>query len=107
MKLTGVGFSILHLRILTNTSSDPLGVLISGQENMEGKWEISSPHAVKEKDKCKNIFSRVCVHNYIYDSFIELQEVKVSCSLVSDSCPMNCSLPGFSVHGILQVRVLE
>ena len=32
--------------------------------------------------------------------------------LVAKSCPtlvtpMDCSLPGFSVHGILQVRILE
>ena len=27
---------------------------------------------------------------------------------MSDSCdPMDCSLPGFSVHGILQARILE
>ena len=31
-----------------------------------------------------------------------------SCSVVSDSCdPMDCSLPGSSVHGILQSRILE
>ena len=28
-----------------------------------------------------------------------------SCLTLSD--PMNCSLPGFSVHGIFQARVLE
>ena len=28
--------------------------------------------------------------------------------VVSDSCnPMDCSLPGFSVHGILPARILE
>ena len=39
----------------------------------------------------------------------ELQkERKCSCSVVSDSCdPMDCSLPGSSVHGIFQARVLE
>ena len=60
----------------------------------EGKREISSPHAVKEKDKCKNIFSGVCGLNYIYDSFIELRKVKVSRSVVSDSLgdPMNCNV---------------
>ena len=31
-----------------------------------------------------------------------------SCSVVSDSCdPMDCSPPGFSVHGIPQARTLE
>ena len=32
-------------------------------------------------------------------------EVAQSCLTLSD--PMDCSLPGSSVHGILQVRVLE
>ena len=32
-------------------------------------------------------------------------EVAQSCPTLSD--PMDCSLPGFSVHGILQARVLE
>ena len=32
-------------------------------------------------------------------------EVAQSCLTLSD--PMNCSLPGSSVHGILQARVLE
>ena len=32
-------------------------------------------------------------------------EVAQSCPTLSD--PMNCSLPGFCVHGIFQARVLE
>ena len=32
-------------------------------------------------------------------------EVTQSCLTLSD--PMDCSLPGFSVHGIFQARVLE
>ena len=32
-------------------------------------------------------------------------EVAESCLTLSD--PMDCSLPGFSVHGIFQARVLE
>ena len=32
-------------------------------------------------------------------------EVTQSCPTLSD--PMDCSLPGFSVHGIFQARVLE
>ena len=32
----------------------------------------------------------------------------LSRSVVFDSCnPIDCSLPGFSVHGILQARILE
>ena len=33
--------------------------------------------------------------------------VKVKDSVVSDCDPMDCSLPGSSVHGILQARILE
>ena len=34
--------------------------------------------------------------------------ISVSCSVGSTLCdPMNCSLPGFSVHRILQARILE
>ena len=29
------------------------------------------------------------------------------CSVVSDSDPMDCSLPSSSVHGIFQARILE
>ena len=32
-------------------------------------------------------------------------EVAQSCPTLCD--PMDCSLPGFSVHGIFQVRILE
>ena len=32
-------------------------------------------------------------------------EVSQSCVTLSD--PMNCSLPGSSIHGMLQARVLE
>ena len=31
----------------------------------------------------------------------------VSCSVVSVCDPINYSLPGFSVHGILQAKILE
>ena len=33
--------------------------------------------------------------------------VCVSCLVVSHCDPMDCSLPGSSVHGILQARILE
>ena len=44
--------------------------------------------------------------NAIYFSKVKSEsEVAQSCPTRSD--PMDCSLPGFSVHGILQTRVLE
>ena len=36
---------------------------------------------------------------------LKWSEVAQSCLILSDS--MDCSLPGFSVHGILQARILE
>ena len=39
---------------------------------------------------------------------LEFESASYSCSLVSDSLqPMDYSPPGFSVHGILQARILE
>ena len=50
------------------------------------------------------IFSTVLSRSQI----IFTEEVKWSCSVVSDSLqPMDCSLPGSSVHRILQARILE
>ena len=43
-------------------------------------------------------------HRVGNDRFSE-SEVSLSCPTLSD--PMNCSLPGSSVHGIFQARVLE
>ena len=42
----------------------------------------------------------------------DIKTPKAACVLVAQLCstvcdPMDCSPPGFSVHGILQVRILE
>ena len=37
--------------------------------------------------------------------FIQFSSVSQSCLTLSD--PMDCSLPGSSIHGIFQARVLE
>ena len=44
---------------------------------------------------------------FMYDNFfiICMSKVTQSCPTLCD--PMDCSLPGFSVHGIFQARVLE
>ena len=62
----------------------------------------------------KNSFSAV-LHFYNLDGKTKVitinhglkseSEVTQSCLTLCD--PMNCSLPGFSVHGISQARVLE
>ena len=55
------------------------------------------------EEKCTKYFSIV----YLYIIIMHEKE-----SLVAQSCPTlcdptDCSLPGSSVHGILQVRILE
>ena len=49
----------------------------------------------------------VLTGNCCYSSFCEIKwsEVTQSCPTLCD--PMDCSLPGSSLHGILQARVLE
>ena len=42
---------------------------------------------------------------YLHHTNCSLCEVAQSCPTLCD--PMDCSLPGFSVHGIFQARVLE
>ena len=44
-------------------------------------------------------------HMYIYMKSESESEVAQSCLTLCD--PMDCSLPGSSVHGIFQARVLE
>ena len=59
--------------------------------------------------KVKNAYECVCVCVYI---FLLIPVTICFCYLVTMSCPilcdlMYCSLPGSSVHGILQTRILE
>ena len=50
--------------------------------------------------------SGVCCHLLLQCMKVKTEsEVAQSCLTLSD--PMNCSLPGFSIHGIFQARVLE
>ena len=53
-------------------------------------------------------------HRFLIQSSVKgyLGYLHVLCVLISQSCPtlcdpMDCGLPGFSVHGILQARILE
>ena len=56
--------------------------------------------------------SLVVVHrlsfSMAYEIFLECVHVCAVSSVVSNSCdPMDCSLPGSPVHGILQARIVE
>ena len=45
------------------------------------------------------------VHLYMLIKWDSISEVAQSCPTLCN--PMDCSLPGFSIHGILQARILE
>ena len=65
--------------------------------------------------KCSSTFYNYCsirevfwpesVSNMLVRKKVKESEVGQSCPTLCD--PMDCSIPGFSVHGIFQARVLE
>ena len=60
----------------------------------------------------KHISSRINFLSYVHlsllKSMVSISSHVLSCSVMFDSLqPHGCSLPGFSVHGILQARILE
>ena len=57
-----------------------------------------SPRGCQESDMTEQLIS-------LLQDFESESEVTQSYPNLSD--PLDCSLPGFSVHGILQARVLE
>ena len=49
-----------------------------------------------------------CFSNFSIKETLMIKVNVKSCSVVSDFCdPMDCSLPGSSIHGIFQARILE
>ena len=53
------------------------------------------------------LYIQVRVHMYIYTLNMKESESEVAQSCLTLCDPMDCSLPGSSVHGIFQARVLE
>ena len=53
---------------------------------------------------CKSV-SKISAETGVVNDQGEGGEFAQSCPAICD--PMDCSLPGFSVHGIFQARVLE
>ena len=45
--------------------------------------------------------------NFVILKYGESEKWKWSCSVLSDSALIDCSLPGSSIHGIFQARILE
>ena len=84
------------LRLLGHTSSRCSGVVCQVKEII-GKMPVSAPGASANSKRCKSPREgpRVCLRARLLQS----------CPTLCD--PMDCSLPGSSVHGILQARTLE
>ena len=57
-----------------------------------------------DKPYWKRIWKHIYVHIYIYICAVQCLVVQL-CPTLCDS--MDCSLPGSSVHGIFQTRILE
>ena len=68
--------------------------------NVNKKYEFS----LGEIDIYIYIYIHIYIHTYIY---IKESESEVAQSCLTLCNPVDCSPPGFSVHGILQARILE
>ena len=56
------------------------------------------------KEKRRKTYLSICLHFFFVQLCARAKSLQ-SCSALCD--PMDCSLPGSSVHGILQVRILD
>ena len=98
-------FSLVHDEVLSDVSSAYLwhtvGLLRSSVTKADGNHSHSC-HGPDTDSLCpSSLFLSISVHLSFY-----LQVC--ACSVVSNSCdPIDCNLPGSSVHRILQARILE
>ena len=99
-----------RLRLFTfNVISDPFGFKFTTSPNV-----FPIHHFL-----CSFLFLALCIeytwccYSFLFHLYIVINFYKSQCeSEVAQSCPtlcdpVDCSLPGFSIHGILQARVLE
>ena len=76
-------------------------------------WAVLGPYFMRKDIRNFVIFPSMCalaeVGNSVTLGWIHgvCQSKTVSHSVVSDCNPMECSLPGSSLHGIFQARILE
>ena len=86
-----------------------------------GSWQ-AAVHGCRELDMTERLSMHTracaCAHTHTHthththypsesDAVLQRSESEVtqSCPIICD--PVNCSLPGFSIHGIFQAKVLE
>ena len=94
----------LHLWSINLWHTDSMEVSLSELRElvMDRKAWHAAIHGVAKSWKRLNDWSDLI---WIYDKMKVKTEVAQSCLTLCD--PMNCSLPGFSVHGIFLATVLE
>ena len=71
------------------------GIKIAGRNISNIRYADDTTLTAESEDELKSLLMKVKSES----------EVTQSCLTLSD--PMDCSLPGSSIHGILQARVLE
>ena len=73
----------------------------------EVKWDLGSitMNKASRGDRIPAEFFEILKDNSVKGHSVKVKEVAQSCPILCD--PMGCSLPGSSVHGIFQERVLE
>ena len=91
---------------------DPLGWEdLLQHSGLESSMDCIVLGVAKTRTQLSDFHFHVCVCMELNHSAVDLKHCK-STTLEAHSClflcdPMECSLPGSSVHGILQARVLE
>ena len=77
------------------------GKLSSGRRTGKDQFSFQS----QRKATPKNVQTTKQLHSYHMLASESESEVAQSCPTLSD--PVDCSLPGSSIHGVFQARVLE
>ena len=102
--------------IMQNVSLDEAqaGIKIAGRNINNLRYADDTTFIGESKEKLKSLLVKVKVESEKAGLKLNIQKTKImmigrcSRSVVSDSChPVDCSLPGFSIHRILQARILE
>ena len=89
------------------------GIKIAGRNINNLRYADDTTFIGESKEKLKSLLVKVKVESEKAGLKLNIQKTKImmigrcSHSVVSDSChPVDCSLPGFSIHRILQARIL-
>ena len=99
-------FFFLSLNDMDNHNA-VVTLLEPGILECEVKWDLGSitMNKASRGDRIPAEFFEILKDNSVKVHSVKVKEVAQSCLILCD--PMDCSLPGSSVHGIFQERVLE